>query len=65
VAEANPIQALRRLAKQADAQITAQLELIDGLIRAGLPADGAESTLSAMRRTAAALHARLKVITAA
>jgi hypothetical protein len=53
------------LAKQADAQITAQLELIDGLIRAGLPADDAESTLSAMRRTAAALHARLKVITAA
>jgi hypothetical protein len=63
--ETNSIQALRRLAKQADAQISAQLEMIDGLIRADLPTDEAEVALSAMRRTAAGLHARLKVMTAA
>jgi hypothetical protein len=63
--EINHLQGLRRLAKQADAQISAQLEMIDGLIRSGLPSDAAEEALRAMRRVAADLHGRLKVLTAA
>ena len=63
--ETNHIQALRRLAKQADAQISAQLEMIDGLMRVKLPTDAADEALRAMRRTAADLHGRLKVLTAA
>ena len=63
--ETNHIQALRRLAKQADAQVAAQLEMIDGLMRVKLPTDTADEALRAMRRTAADLHGRLKVLTAA
>ena len=63
--ETNQLQALRRLAKQADAQISLQLEMIDGLMRANLPTDAAEEALRAMRRTAADLQGRLKVLTAA
>lgn len=63
--ETNQLQALRRLAKQADALVTAQLEMIDGLMRAKLPTEAAEEALRAMRRTAADLHGRLKVLTAA
>ena len=63
--ETNHIQALRRLTKQADAQISAQLEMIDGLMRAKIPTNAADEALRAMRRTAADLHGRLKVLTAA
>jgi hypothetical protein len=63
--ETNHLQALRRLAKQADAQISAQLEMIDGLMRAKLPTDAAHEALRAMRRIAADLQGRLKVLTAA
>jgi hypothetical protein len=63
--ETNHLQALRRLAKQADAQISAQLEMIDGLMRAKLPTDAADEALRAMRRIAADLQGRLKVLTAA
>ena len=63
--ETNQLQALRRLAKQADALVSAQLEMMDGLIRAKLPTEAAEVALSAMRRTSADLHGRLKVLTAA
>jgi hypothetical protein len=63
--EPNQLQALRRLAKQADTQISAQLEMIDGLMRARLPTDAADEALRAMRRTAADLQGRLKVLTAA
>jgi hypothetical protein len=63
--ETNQLQALRRLAKQADALVSAQLNMIDGLMRAKLPTEGAEAALSAMRRTVADLHGRLKVLTAA
>ena len=63
--ETNQLQALRRLAKQADALVSAQLEMIDGLMRAKLPTEAAEEALSAIRRTAADLHGRLKVLTAA
>jgi len=63
--EINHLQALRRLAKQADGQISAQLEMIEGLIRMSLSTEQAEAALKAMRRTAADLHGRLKVLTAA
>ena len=63
--ETNQLQALRRLAKQADALVSAQLDMIDGLMRAKLPTEGAEEAPSAMRRTVADLHGRLKVLTAA
>jgi hypothetical protein len=65
MSETNHLQTLRRLAKQADAQISAQLEMIDGLMRAGLPTDAADKALRAMRRAAMNLHGRLKVLTAA
>jgi len=65
MSEANHLQELRRLAKQADAQIAAQLQLIDGLMRAKLPIEDADQALKAMRRVAADLHGRLKVLTAA
>ena len=57
--ETNHLQALRRLAKQADAQISAQLEMIDGLMRVGLPTDEADEALRVTRRTATDLHGRL------
>ena len=63
--EVNQLQVLRRLARQADALVSAQLEIIDGLLRAKLPAEEAEEALMALRRTAADLHGRLKVLTAA
>jgi hypothetical protein len=65
MSETNHLQTLRRLAKQADAQVSAQLEMIDGLMRAELPTDTADEALRAMRRTAMDLHGRLKVLTAA
>jgi hypothetical protein len=65
MSETNHLRTLRRLAKQADAQISAQLEMIDGLMRAELPTDAADEALRAMRRTAMDLHGRLKVLTAA
>ena len=63
--ETNHLHALRRLAKQADAQVSLQLEIINGLMRSGLPTETAEEALRAMRRTAADVHGRLKVLTAA
>ena len=65
MSETNHLQALRRLVKQADAQISAQLEMIDGMMRAKLPTKEAEEALRAMRRTAADLHGRLKALAAA
>jgi hypothetical protein len=65
MSETNELQALRRLAKQADAQISAQLQLIDGLMRAQFPTKDAEEALRAMRRLAANLHGGLKVLTVA
>ena len=65
MSEANYLQILRRLARQADDQISAQLEMIDGLIRVRLSTEEAEAALKAMRRTATALQERLKVLTAA
>jgi hypothetical protein len=65
MSETNHSQALRRMAKQADAQISTQLQLIDSLMRARVPTKDADEALRAMRRVAADLHGRLKVLTAA
>ena len=65
MSETNHLQALRRMAKQADAQISTQLQLIDSLMRAKLPTKEADEALRAIRRVAADLHGRLKVLTAA
>jgi hypothetical protein len=64
MSETNHLQGLRRMAKQADAQISTQLQLIDSLMRARLPTKDADEALRAMRRVAADLHGRLKVLTA-
>lgn len=64
MSETNHLQELRRLVKQADAQISTQLQLIDSLMRARLPTKDADEALRAMRRVAADLHGRLKVSTA-
>ena len=61
--DTNHLQELRHLTKQADAQVSTQLQLIDRLMRAKLPSDDAREALTSLRRVAAALHGRLKVLT--
>jgi len=61
----NELAELRRLVQQAERQIEAQLAMIDGLMRLGIPAHMAEDVLSRTRRLASELQGRLKVLTAA
>lgn len=60
----NELAELRRLVQQAEKQIEAHLELIEGLIRLGIPAQIAEEALRVTRRLASELHGRLKILTA-
>ncbi len=61
----NDLAELRRLVKQADAQISAQLDMIERMKRSGSSTKEAEHALRALRRSATALHGRLKILTAA
>ena len=62
--ELNELAEWRRLVKQAEKQIGVQFEMIEGLIRLGIPPHMAEA-LRVMRRLASDLQGRLKDLTAA
>lgn len=61
----NHLAELRRPVKEADARISAQLDTIERMKRSGSSTKDAEHALRGLRRAAAALHGRLKILTAA
>jgi hypothetical protein len=53
----------RRLAKQAEAQVSSQLEMIERMKRSGLSTDVAEEALRTMRKIVDQMQARLRSMT--
>jgi outer membrane protein TolC len=52
-----------RLAKQAEAQVSSQLEMIERMKRSGLSTDVAEEALRTMRKIVDQMQARLRSMT--
>ena len=61
----NDLSELRRLAQQVDAQIVSQLDVIERMKLTGFSTAEAEEALRFLRRCAAEVHRRLKLLTAA
>lgn len=53
----------RRLAKQAEAQVSSQLEMIERMKRSGISTDVAKEALRAMRKIVDQMRARLRSMT--
>jgi hypothetical protein len=53
----------RRLAKQAEAQVSSQLEMIERMKRSGISTDVAEEALRTMRKIVDQMRARLRSMT--
>jgi transcription initiation factor TFIIIB Brf1 subunit/transcription initiation factor TFIIB len=57
------IEEAQRLAKQAEAQVASQMEMIERMTRSGLSTDVAEEALRTMRKIVDQMHARLRSMT--
>ena len=57
------IEEARRLAEQAEAQVSSQLEMIERMKRSGLSTDVAEEALRTMRKIVDQMQARLRSMT--